>query len=156
MHYYFVYQNLYSVWWSAIFILLSITDFFDGYYARKFKQTSLIGAILDPLADKILCNGVLLVLSTKGFLCFWGVYTIIIRDFVVSSMRELTALKGKKLFSSRSAKIKTFLTCTFIPFFLLFYNHQNDIISLTLFILWYSIIFLNITTCYHYVRNALL
>jgi CDP-diacylglycerol--glycerol-3-phosphate 3-phosphatidyltransferase len=134
---------------------LSITDFFDGYYARKFKQTSLIGAILDPLADKILCNGVLLVLSAKGILSFWGVYTIIVRDFFVSSMRELTALKGNKLFSSKPAKIKTFLTCIFIVCFLLFYNHQNDIILLRLSFLWYGIILLNITTCYHYVRNAL-
>ena len=94
----------------AAFIIAAVTDFFDGWLARRWKVVSLMGAILDPIADKILvCGAILGLLAVRapGVLVAGGV--ILFREFAVSALREVLAPKGIKLPVTFLAKTKTTL-----------------------------------------------
>lgn len=65
-------------WWAVvIFVVASITDFFDGYLARIWKQTSNIGRMLDPIADKLLVSACLLLLAADGTIAGWALWAAI-------------------------------------------------------------------------------
>ncbi|MDR3510430.1 MAG: CDP-diacylglycerol--glycerol-3-phosphate 3-phosphatidyltransferase [Caulobacteraceae bacterium] len=92
------------------FVVAAITDFFDGWLARRWGVTSLTGAILDPIADKILVCGAilgLLAVHTPGVLVSGGL--ILFREFAVSALREVLAPRGIKLPVTFLAKTKTTL-----------------------------------------------
>lgn len=94
----------------ASFVVAAVTDFFDGYLARKWKVVSTFGAILDPIADKVLVCGAILGLlgiGLPGLLIPSGV--ILFREFAVSAMREVLAPRGVKLPVTFLAKTKTTL-----------------------------------------------
>lgn len=85
--------------WTAlgVFLIASITDFFDGYLARSWNQTSNIGRMLDPIADKLLVASALLLLAADGTIAGWSIWAgiiILCREILVSGLREyLAALK---------------------------------------------------------------
>jgi CDP-diacylglycerol--glycerol-3-phosphate 3-phosphatidyltransferase len=93
------------------FIVAAITDFFDGYLARKWNVVSMTGAILDPIADKVLVCGAILGLCVvspiPAILIPGGV--ILFREFAISALREVLAPKGIKLPVTFLAKTKTTL-----------------------------------------------
>jgi CDP-diacylglycerol--glycerol-3-phosphate 3-phosphatidyltransferase len=94
----------------AAYVVAALTDFLDGWLARRWKVTSMTGAILDPIADKILvCAAILglLALRTPGVLVFGGL--ILFREFAVSALREVLAPRGIKLPVTFLAKTKTTL-----------------------------------------------
>jgi CDP-diacylglycerol--glycerol-3-phosphate 3-phosphatidyltransferase len=94
----------------AAFVVAAITDFFDGWLARRWRVTSLIGAILDPIADKVLVCGAilgLLAVRTPGVLISGGL--ILFREFAVSALREVLAPRGVRLPVTLLAKTKTAL-----------------------------------------------
>jgi CDP-diacylglycerol--glycerol-3-phosphate 3-phosphatidyltransferase len=100
------------IWFSlAAFIVAGITDFLDGWLARRFKVTSVLGAILDPIADKVLVCGAIVGLIAVGmpyaFAALGGL--ILMREFAVSAMREALAPRGIKLPVTLLAKTKTTL-----------------------------------------------
>jgi CDP-diacylglycerol--glycerol-3-phosphate 3-phosphatidyltransferase len=92
------------------FVVAAVTDFFDGWLARRWQVVSVAGAILDPIADKILVCGAVLGLAgvrVPGVL-FWG-GLILFREFAVSALREVLAPRGIKLPVTFLAKTKTTL-----------------------------------------------
>jgi CDP-diacylglycerol--glycerol-3-phosphate 3-phosphatidyltransferase len=94
----------------AAFVVAAVTDFFDGWLARRWGVVSLTGAILDPIADKILVCGAILGLvavHAPGILVAAGV--ILFREFAVSALREVLAPRGIKLPVTFLAKAKTTL-----------------------------------------------
>jgi len=94
----------------AALVVAGVTDFFDGWLARRWRAVSLIGAILDPIADKILVCGAilgLLAVGTPGVLIPGAL--ILFREFAVSALREVLAPRGIKLPVTFLAKIKTTL-----------------------------------------------
>src|SRR5580704_10701025 len=100
-----------GVWLARLafagFVVAGVTDFFDGWLARRWRAVSLIGAILDPIADKILVCGAILGLmavGTPGVLIPGAL--ILFREFAVSAMRETLAPRGIKLPVTFLAKIK--------------------------------------------------
>ncbi|ABS15303.1 MULTISPECIES: CDP-diacylglycerol--glycerol-3-phosphate 3-phosphatidyltransferase [Brucella/Ochrobactrum group] len=98
--------------WTALglFIVASITDFFDGYLARIWKQTSTIGRMLDPIADKLLVSAILLLLAADGTIAGWTLWAAIIilcREILVSGLREYLAELKVSVPVSRLAKWKT-------------------------------------------------
>jgi CDP-diacylglycerol--glycerol-3-phosphate 3-phosphatidyltransferase len=100
------------IWFSlAAFIAAGVTDFLDGWLARRFEVTSLTGAILDPIADKILVCGAIVGLIAVGmpyaFSALGGL--ILMREFAVSALREVLAPRGIKLPVTLLAKTKTTL-----------------------------------------------
>ncbi|MWC36799.1 CDP-diacylglycerol--glycerol-3-phosphate 3-phosphatidyltransferase [Brucella abortus] len=98
--------------WTALglFAIASITDFFDGYLARIWKQTSAIGRMLDPIADKLLVSAILLLLAADGTIAGWTLWAAIIilcREILVSGLREYLAELKVSVPVSRLAKWKT-------------------------------------------------
>jgi CDP-diacylglycerol--glycerol-3-phosphate 3-phosphatidyltransferase len=98
-------------WAVYAFVIAAVTDFFDGWLARKLKAESIWGAILDPIGDKVLVAGAILGLMALGpqpmVLLPGGL--ILFREFTVSALREVGAGKGVKLPVTMLAKWKTTL-----------------------------------------------
>ena len=101
-------NSLVSLIFSFIFfILASITDFLDGYLARKNKLTSDLGRLLDPIADKILIIGVLCAFLELGVINTWMVSLIMLREFIVTGLRLYGLNRGVVLEAKRLGKHKT-------------------------------------------------
>ncbi len=90
-----------------VFAVASITDFLDGYIARKKNLVSSFGKIMDPLADKLLSFGALVCFIQMGIVSVWAPMIIISREFFVTSMRVVAVSKGKVIAASWWGKIKT-------------------------------------------------
>ncbi len=104
-----------------LFIIASLTDFLDGYIARKYNLVTDFGKLVDAIADKILVNSVLIILAAQGFIHPIIPVVVIIRDSVVNSIKMLAASKGKVVAAIKSGKIKT--ACLMVGIVLtLFYN----------------------------------
>lgn len=104
-----------------LFIIASLTDFLDGYIARKYNLVTDFGKLVDAIADKILVNSVLIILAAQGFIHPIIPVIVIIRDSVVNSIKMLAASKGKVVAAIKSGKIKT--ACLMVGIVLtLFYN----------------------------------
>lgn len=106
---------------GILFILASLTDFLDGYIARKYNLITDFGKLVDAIADKILVNSVLIILAAQGFIHPIIPVVVIIRDSVVNSIKMLAASKGKVVAAIKSGKIKTACLMTGIVL-TLFYN----------------------------------
>lgn len=91
----------------VIFALASITDFFDGYLARKYDLVSSFGKIMDPLADKLLVFSALTCFIQLDVVSVWAPIIIIAREFFVTSMRVVAVSKGKVIAASWWGKVKT-------------------------------------------------
>lgn len=92
---------------GLIFVIASVTDFFDGYIARLWDQKTKLGAIIDPLADKMLTLAAFLGLMMMGRANAWAVYLILIREFFITGFRVVIAAEGLNLAASIAGKIKT-------------------------------------------------
>ena len=100
----------YGQWMAAlVFIIASVTDWLDGYLARKLKQTSEFGAFLDPVADKVLVVIVLIMLVSVYSSLLLATSIIIAREVLVSALREWMASRGQRntVAVAMSGKIKT-------------------------------------------------
>jgi CDP-diacylglycerol--glycerol-3-phosphate 3-phosphatidyltransferase len=98
--------------WVALFVFVSagVSDFFDGYLARRWAQQSALGRMLDPIADKLLVGGTLLMLAAKGDiagLSLWAALVILSREILVSGLREFLAELRVSVPVTRLAKWKT-------------------------------------------------
>jgi CDP-diacylglycerol--glycerol-3-phosphate 3-phosphatidyltransferase len=98
-------------WAFFAFVVAAVTDFFDGWLARRLHATSVWGAILDPIADKVLVCGVILGLLTMGSHAAVAIPAalILFREFTVSALREVAAGRGVSLPVTLLAKWKTTL-----------------------------------------------
>ena len=92
---------------ALIFVIASVTDFFDGYIARSWNQKTKLGAILDPLADKMLILAAFLGLMMLGRASAWAVYLILIREFFITGFRVVMASDGVEVAASMAGKVKT-------------------------------------------------
>lgn len=90
-----------------IFSIAAITDFFDGYLARKHDLVSSFGKIMDPLADKLLVFSALVCFIQLDVVSVWAPIIIIAREFFVTSMRVVAVSKGKVIAASWWGKVKT-------------------------------------------------
>lgn len=90
-----------------IFILASLTDFFDGYLARKYNQITNTGKMLDAIADKALVNTTLIILASNGFINAIIPVIIVFRDIIVNAIKMEAASKGLVVAAIGSGKIKT-------------------------------------------------
>lgn len=91
----------------AIFLLAALTDFLDGYLARRRKQVTPLGQLIDPAADKILMSAALIALVELGLAPAWMVVVIVAREFAVSTLRAVAATEGQVLPAAWSGKVKT-------------------------------------------------
>ncbi len=95
---------------TALFVLASITDFFDGYLARRYKIVSSFGVFLDLTADKVLVSAILIALVQVALVPAWIVVIIVAREFLVTGLRSMAAAKGKVIPAGIWGKQKTTIT----------------------------------------------
>ncbi|HDQ45083.1 MAG TPA: CDP-diacylglycerol--glycerol-3-phosphate 3-phosphatidyltransferase [bacterium] len=105
----------------AVFTIASITDWYDGYVARKLGEESLVGQFLDPLADKILVSSGLICFSVTGLVPAWMVLVIVVRDLLLTALRSYAILKGIPFKTNFFAKAKTTGQVIVIYFIFLFH-----------------------------------
>lgn len=91
----------------AIFLVAAVTDFFDGYFARRMKKITRLGALLDPIADKLLISAAFISLVELGVAKAWMVVLIIGREFAISGLRSIAAQQGVTIAASPLGKTKT-------------------------------------------------
>lgn len=115
----------------GIFILAAITDWYDGYVARRWGFITRWGKFLDPLADKVLTSAAFISFIIIGYAEIWMVAVIVVRDFLITGLRGYAEYKKKPIDTSGFAKTKTFLQLIVIYLFLVDYivrtsEHLNN------------------------------
>lgn len=91
----------------GIFIVASLTDFIDGYIARKYNQTSDFGKFLDPLADKLLTIACMCMFTEWGMMSAWALMIVLTREFGVTGLRLVAVQNGTVIAAGWSGKVKT-------------------------------------------------
>lgn len=92
---------------GVLFIIASITDYYDGKLARKNNEVTNFGKLVDAIADKVLVNSVLIIFACQGFISAVVPVVIIVRDIIVDAIRMICANNGKVQAAKLSGKIKT-------------------------------------------------
>ncbi len=90
-----------------LFIVCSVTDFLDGYVARKFNQVTDFGKFVDPLADKLLVCAAMMIFVERGLMSGVMVFIILAREFIITSLRTVAMGKNRVLAAAWSGKVKT-------------------------------------------------
>lgn len=148
-------------WWALfIFVAASLTDWLDGYLARAWNQSSTIGRMLDPIADKLLVAAALLVLAADGTIAGWTTWAAIVilcREILVSGLREYLAELKVSVPVTRLAKWKTATQMLAIGFLLA--GPAGDkimpfVTEMGIFLLWLSAL-VTLYTGYDYFRAGL-
>ena len=91
----------------SIFIIASLTDYVDGYIARKYNQVSDFGKFLDPLADKLLTIAAMVIFCEWGMFSSWALMLVLTREFAVTGLRLVAVGKGTVIAAGKSGKFKT-------------------------------------------------
>lgn len=105
---------------ALLFTLACLTDYFDGYYAKKHNFISTFGKIMDPIADKFLILAAFFVFMRMNIIAAWMFYVILTREFVVTGSRFLALKRGAVLAAEQAGKYKTILQIVTISVILLF------------------------------------
>ncbi len=126
---------------AILFTAAAITDFFDGYFARRRGLVSIFGKIMDPLADKLLVSSSLIMLASLGWVPAWVVCIIIGRELAVTGLRNIIAAKNMDVSASRLGKYKTgFQIAAIIPL-LVHYSHLGiDFHTIGTIFLWVALV----------------
>ncbi len=119
-------EKIFHFWTPFIFTIVSITDFFDGYLARKMNLVSILGKFLDPLADKILVNTMLIALVDLNKIPFWVAAVLIVRDIIVDGLRSLASSEGIVISASWIGKWKTAIQMFSLMFLLVHGTYYWD------------------------------
>jgi CDP-diacylglycerol--glycerol-3-phosphate 3-phosphatidyltransferase len=102
-----------------VYIVAALTDWYDGWFARKFRYMTKWGRFLDPLADKILTSSAFIAFASLKLVETWMVVAIVVRDLLITILRSYAEFKDKPVITTKSAKVKTFVQMVFI-YYLLF------------------------------------
>lgn len=149
--YFFLYDTMeYKLIGTIIFIFAAATDWYDGYVARKFNVITRWGQFMDPLADKILISSALCVFAYLGYIHWWIIIVIVVRDFFITFLRLFALHLGKSIVTSYFAKWKTTVQMTAVIIMIIYLNFsQADIYALESlpppYTHWTSITFLFVT-----------
>ena len=143
---------------TSLFIFAALTDWLDGYLARRMKQESAFGQFLDPVADKLIVAAALLVLLNMGRVQVWVALVIIGREITISALREWMAQVGasKSVAVHMVGKLKTTAQLVAIPF-LLFNGTLFGWLNAALIGTWliWVAAFLTLWSMFYYLQKAL-
>ena len=142
---------------AHIFILFGLTDFFDGYLARRYQQETVLGRVLDPIADKFLIFSTLIALLAVEKIYFFWVILFVGREFFVMALRQLSLEHNFSLLVSTGGKFKTAIQFIMLSFIILNPYHHFGMMKC---IKWNIIeqgllmlaLFLSLYTAYRYYR----
>lgn len=137
------FDNLAQISWlnylcAVIFLIASITDFFDGYIARSWNQKTKLGAILDPLADKMLTLAAFLGLMMIDRANAWAIYLILVREFFITGFRVVMASENIDISASFTGKIKTIMQMFAIGFIIMQWSGGDILLWLAVILTLYS------------------
>lgn len=130
---------------GLIFVIASVTDFFDGFIARNWDQMTKLGGILDPLADKMLVLAGFLGLMAIDRASVWAIFLILSREFFITGLRVVAVSEGKNVSSTMAGKIKTVVQMVAIGFLTMNWPFAIEF-------LWLAVI-LTIYSGYEYTRD---
>tara|TARA_Y100000814_G_C12222605_1_gene365403 strand:+ start:137 stop:700 length:564 start_codon:yes stop_codon:yes gene_type:complete len=133
-----------------VFVLASITDFLDGFFARRYDAVSKVGSFLDPLADKFLVVGMFAsFFYLNEIVDIYILSMVVFRDVFVTLLRLMMQANGKTMITSKLSKMKT--TVQIVVIILLFLNQPSFLLDETaLYYLALSMSFLTLYTGFHY------
>jgi len=144
-----IFQGWHSSWFdyfaALIFVIASVTDFFDGYIARSWNQMTKLGSILDPLADKMLILAGFIGLIAMGRASAFAIFLILSREFFITGLRVVAVAEGKNVASTMAGKIKTVVQMFAIGFLIMNWPYANEI-------LWTAVA-LTLYSGYEYMRD---
>jgi len=123
---------------ALIFVIASVTDFFDGFIARELDQKTKLGAILDPLADKMLMLAAFIGLASTGMANVWAIYIIIVRELFITGLRTAIVAEGLNVAASWSGKVKTVVQMIAVGFLLMQWSGGNELLWLAVIFTLYS------------------
>jgi CDP-diacylglycerol--glycerol-3-phosphate 3-phosphatidyltransferase len=123
---------------SLLFVLASVTDFFDGFIAREWNQMTMLGAIIDPLADKMLTLAGFLGLMMVGEASAWAVYIIIVRELFITGIRTVAVAQKLDIKASWAGKVKTVGQMFAIGFLLMHWEGGVELLWFAVFLTLYS------------------
>ncbi len=112
-----------SFWAALVFSVAAITDFLDGYLARKWQEITVLGKFLDPLADKLIVMAALIMLIPHGRIPAWAVFVLLAREMVITGLRSIASAEGIVIAASNLGKYKTILQMVAIIGLLLHYDY---------------------------------
>jgi CDP-diacylglycerol--glycerol-3-phosphate 3-phosphatidyltransferase len=135
----------------GLFLLAALTDFLDGFLARRNKQVTNLGKLLDPAADKILTSAAFISLVELGLAPAWMVVIIVAREFAVSTLRSVAASQNLVLAAATSGKIKTVLQISAIS--LLIVKGPLGLELLAEVVLWAALVATVISGVEYFFRN---
>jgi len=138
-----LFPNRVSCWVAAIlFSAAAITDYLDGYFARRFGLVSNLGKVMDPVADKLLVSSAFIMLTALGWVPAWMVCIIIGREIAVTGLRNIIAEKGEDVSASNLGKYKTgFQIAAAIPLLIHYPFFGLDAHAVGTFFLWGALVF---------------
>ena len=139
---------------GVIFIIASLTDWLDGYLARKNNQVTDTGKMLDAIADKALVNPILIILAANGFIPVIIPVVYVFRDIIVDAIKMEAASKGKVVAAIKSGKLKTACMMTGLCL-VFFYNIPFEFINIRvdLFLLYFACIMSVVSAFQYYSLN---
>ncbi len=114
-------NQLFCVLAGVLFVLASLTDLLDGWLARKYQLVTNLGKLLDPLADKILVLGTMVMLVELNRLPGWMVVVILARELAITSLRSIASSEGIVISASQLGKYKTFFQVLSLAFITIYY-----------------------------------
>ncbi|MCD6526248.1 MAG: CDP-diacylglycerol--glycerol-3-phosphate 3-phosphatidyltransferase [Desulfuromonas sp.] len=110
-------------WAALIFSIASITDWLDGYLARKWELVTVMGKFLDPLADKLIVMAALIMMIPLGRVPAWAVFLILAREMLVTGLRSIASSEGIVIAASDLGKYKTIFQMVAIIALMLHYDY---------------------------------
>jgi CDP-diacylglycerol--glycerol-3-phosphate 3-phosphatidyltransferase len=126
---------------AFIFVFASATDVLDGYIARRSKQVTKFGVLLDPIADKLLVISALVVLVDTGLIAAWIAIVIIMREFIVTGLRIAALPRDIIIPAEIGGKIKMVIQFSSIFILLTSRSHINlELYSSGIFLLWVALV----------------
>jgi CDP-diacylglycerol--glycerol-3-phosphate 3-phosphatidyltransferase len=123
---------------ALTFVIASVTDFFDGFIAREWDQKTILGAILDPLADKMLMLAGFLGLMFIDRADAWIVFLILTREFMITGIRVVAASENMNISASFWGKMKTFAQIMAIGFLIMDWSGGTILLWIALILTLYS------------------
>ncbi|MGD8493360.1 MAG: CDP-diacylglycerol--glycerol-3-phosphate 3-phosphatidyltransferase [Desulfobacterales bacterium] len=138
-----LFPNRFCVFVAAlVFSAAAITDYLDGFYARKRNMVTTLGKIMDPVADKLLVSSAFIMLTALNWVPAWVVCIIIGRELAVTGLRNIIAEKGEDLSASNLGKFKTgFQIAAIIPLMIHFPFFGLNVQAIGNLFLWGALVF---------------
>lgn len=125
---------LYSTIAAAIFTVAAVTDVIDGFLARRWNMITVVGKLLDPMADKLIVAAALIMMVWLGRVSAWLVIVLISREFIVTGLRQIAASEGMVIAAGQEGKWKTSLQLVGLVTLIIHYRHSTWLV-----IDWYEL-----------------